>query len=103
MCLRSSSCFKTDKNAIVGTLFPTGDEIARPLKVFVTEYYRRRMLGLSSLCLSAVLCNFVNLSEPNLLMNLPDANSGPTKLSILELAKVYYLSIITICGTYRKV
>lgn len=38
MCLRSSSCFKTDKNAIVGTLFPTGDEIARPLKVFVTEY-----------------------------------------------------------------
>ena len=45
MCLRSSSCFKAD-NSVIGTLFPTGDEIARPVKVFVTEYYRRRMLDM---------------------------------------------------------
>lgn len=88
MCLRSSSCFKAGNNTIVGTLFPSGDEIARPLKVYVTEYFRRCMLGLSSLCLSVLVCNFVNLSEPNLLTNLPDANSGPTKLSISELTKV---------------
>ena len=88
LCLGSSACFKSGNNAVFGTLFPTGDEIARPLKVFVAEYYRRRMLGTPSLCLSVVLCNFVSISEPNLLMNLPDVNSGPTKLSISELAKV---------------
>ena len=88
MCMRASACFKTGSNSIVGTLFPSGDEIARPLKVYVTEYFRRSMLGIASLCLSVVTCNFVNLSEPTLLMNLPDAKSGPTKLSISELAKV---------------
>ena len=88
MCMRSSACFKTGNNSIVGTLFPSCDEIARPLKVYVTEYFRRSMLGIASSCLSVVTCNLVNLSEPTLLMNLPDANSGPTKLSISELAKV---------------
>ena len=88
MCLRSSACFKAGNNTIIGTLFPSGDEMARPLKVYVTEYFRRCMLGLPSLFLSGIICNFVNLSEPNLLTNLPDANSGPTKLSITELTKV---------------
>ena len=86
MCLRSSACFKAGNAAIIGTLFPTGDEMARPLKVYVTEYFRRCMLGLSSLCLSSIICNFVNASEPNLLTNLPDANSGPTKLSNYHMA-----------------
>ena len=88
MCMRSSACFKTGSNTIVGTLFPSADEMARPVKVFVTEYYRRRMLGIPSLCLSTILCNYVNQSESNLLTNLPDESSGPTKLNILELAKV---------------
>ena len=88
MCLRSSTCFKAGNTAIIGALFPSGDEMARPLKVYVTEYFRRFMLGLSSLCLSSIACNFVNIFEPNLLTNLPDANSGPTKLSISELTKV---------------
>jgi hypothetical protein len=65
-----------------------------------TEYYRRRMLGLSSLCLSVVLCNFVDLSEPNLLHNLPDANSV-TKLSLLELAKAYADRKLTLPGKDR--
>ena len=95
MCIRSSACFKTGSNSIFGTLFPSADEIARPLKVFVTEYYRRRMLGFPSLCLSVILCNFANLTEPSLLTNLPDENSGPTKLSILELAKVNKTAIFS--------
>ena len=93
MCMRSSACFKTGSNTIVGTLFPSADEMARPVKVFVTEYYRRRMLGIPSLCLSTILCNYVNQSESNLLTNLPDESSGPTKLNILELAKVRLLKL----------
>ena len=61
MCLRSSTCFKAGNTAIIGALFPSGDEMARPLKVYVTEYFRRCMLGLSSLCLSSIACNFVNI------------------------------------------
>lgn len=39
MCTKCMRCFKGDP-AVIGQLFPVGDEIARPVKLFATEYFR---------------------------------------------------------------
>ncbi len=39
-CTRSAEVFKGDPTGF-GKLLPTGDEVARPIKLFLVEFYRR--------------------------------------------------------------
>ena len=84
---RCMLCFKADPS-VTGQFFPTGDEMARPVKLYIAEFYRKRLLGVFSWTLSLSLCEFTALTEPSLLENLPDSSS-PTKLPTLEITKAY--------------
>lgn len=96
LCTRSMLSFKADVN-VLGQTIPDGDELARPVKVFMTEFFRRCLVGYGTLSLSIVLCDLVNNTEPKLLANLPSAKAEK-KLSVVELSSAYLERKLSVPG-----
>jgi hypothetical protein len=57
LCAASVSCFKADLLAI-GQNFPTTNDLARPVRQFIVEFYRRQLVGMPSMTLCLSVVNF---------------------------------------------
>ena len=82
LCTRSMVVFKAEASQL-GQLLPTMDEVARPVKLFLAEYYRRQLLGVGSQSLATLTCRYVEARESNLLTNLKD------KMTVEDLSKAF--------------
>ena len=72
LCQRSVACFKADPR-VIGQTVPGGDDLARPLRHFIIEFYRRHLAGLSSLCLATSVVGFVDANAGTFGVTLKDA------------------------------
>lgn len=58
----------------IGQAVPGGGDLARPVRHFVVEFYRRHIAGLASLSLAMAVANFVGFEAPNVpLVDFNDA------------------------------
>lgn len=59
LCARSKNCFKADK---AGQLFPSGDDMGRPVTNYIAHYYRRHLKDHVDLILVQFINSIVHLS-----------------------------------------
>jgi hypothetical protein len=57
LCARCMSCFKSDSSSI-GQTFPNSNDMARPVRHFIVEFYRRQLIGVASTSLSLSVVNY---------------------------------------------
>ena len=65
LCARCLACFKSDLSAI-GQSFPHSQDMARPVRNFIVEFYRRQLVGMASLTLCLSVVNFAESEAPEL-------------------------------------
>jgi len=87
VCTKSMFVFKGDPSYL-GEPMPTGDDLARPVKIFLADFHRRRLQGLSTKIISTFVCSMIDTREPVLLTDLPKANDKD-KLSMEELSRAF--------------
>lgn len=82
LCRRTMLSFKADPSAL-GQMLPTGDELARPVKVFLAEFYWRHLVGFATRSLSIFVCHYMQEAEPSL-FTCDDDEEVVTKAAALE-------------------
>lgn len=66
LCTKAMLSFMADPG-VLGDMLPSGDDMARTITVYLSEFYRRQMVGFATFNLSVFIASFVEKAEPTLL------------------------------------